>query len=543
MGGDVHPGSGPPPAEGLSPELVELARANRVATEFWDWRGEHRPVPVGTIVAALGVLEIDASTPEAIQSARVAVDERPWRRLLPAIVVMTSGTGANLIVHVHHGDAVTVWIELEDGGDRWSLVQVDRLVEPRLVDGDFIGEATFSLPAELPIGYHTVRAEHRGGEGTCPLVVTPVRLELPATLGDRQSWGFMTQLYALRSRQSWGLGDLADLGDLAAWSAAEYQAEFVQVNPLHAAEPVAPMEPSPYRPTSRRFANPIYLRVEDVPEVAYLSAADRAAVEEHAVAMRSLNLNADTLDRDRVWAAKRAALELVHRQPRHESRQRGFDAFCAREGRACATSPCGARSPSVSGCPVRPGPTACAIPGRPVSRRCATSSPTGCDFHEWLQWCLDEQLAATQRAAIEAGMRIGVVHDLAVGVHPDGAESWALSSTLARGVSVGAPPDMYNQLGQDWAMPPWRPDRLAEVGYAPVPRHDPHHLAPRRRAAHRSRDRAVPVVVGAAGLSALRGHVCRLRPRGDGGDPRPRGAPRRRGCGRRGSGHGRAVDT
>ena len=92
------------------------------------------------------------------------------------------------------------------------------------------------------------------------------------------------------------------------------------------------MEPSPYRPTSRRFANPIYLRVEDVPEVAYLSAADRAAVEEHAVAMRSLNLNADTLDRDRVWAAKRAALELVHRQPRHESRQRGFDAFCAREG-------------------------------------------------------------------------------------------------------------------------------------------------------------------------------------------------------------------
>ena len=121
-------------------------------------------------------------------------------------------------------------------------------MEPRLVDGDFIGEATFSLPAELPIGYHTVRAEHRGGEGTCPLVVTPVRLELPATLGDRQSWGFMTQLYALRSRQSWGLGDLADLGDLAAWSAAEYQAEFVQVNPLHAAEPVAPMEPSPYRP-------------------------------------------------------------------------------------------------------------------------------------------------------------------------------------------------------------------------------------------------------------------------------------------------------
>jgi 4-alpha-glucanotransferase len=466
VGGDVHPGSGPPPAEGLSPDLIELARAHRVATEFWDWRGEHRAVPVGTIVAALGVLDVDASTPEAIRSARIDVDERPWRRLLPAIVVMTSGMGENLIVHVHHGDAVTVWVELDDRGDRWSLAQVDRWVEPRLVDGDFIGEATFWLPADLPIGYHTVHAEHRGGEGTCPLVVTPVRLELPATLGDRQSWGFMTQLYALRSRQSWGLGDLADLGDLAAWSAVEHHADFVLVNPLHAAEPVAPMEPSPYRPTSRRFANPIYLRVEDVPEVAYLSAADRAAVEEHAVAMRSLNLG-DSVDRDRVWAAKRAALELVHRQPRRESRQRGFDAFLAREGEGlrdfamwCAlaerfelpgsTWPDGVRDPTSTGVE--------ALRDELADRVC---------FYEWLQWCLDEQLAATQHAAIEAGMRIGVVHDLAVGVHPDGAESWALSSTLARGVSIGAPPDMYNQLGQDWAMPPWRPDRLAEVGYDP----------------------------------------------------------------------------
>jgi 4-alpha-glucanotransferase len=455
-----------PDDEGLSPELIELARAHRIATEFWDWGGEHRSVPEGTIVAALGVLDVDASTPEAIQSARIDVDEQSWHRLLPAIVVMTSGTGANLIVHVRHGDSPTVWVDLEDGGDRWSLVQVDRWVEPRLVDGELVGEATFWLPAELPIGYHTVHAGHSGGAGTCPLVVTPIRLQLPARLGDLQSWGFMTQLYGLRSRHSWGLGDLADLGDLAAWSAAVHHADFVLVNPLHAAEPVAPMEPSPYRPTSRRFANPIYLRVEDVPEVAYLSAADRAAIEEHAVAARSLNRD-DTVDRDRVWTAKRAALELVHRQPRHESRQRAFDAFCAREGQGlrdfavwCAlaerfglrssTWPDGVGDPSSSGVEALRDELADRV-----------------SFYEWLQWCLDEQLAAAQRAAIEAGMTIGVMHDLAVGVHPDGADSWALSDSLARGVSVGAPPDMYNQLGQDWVMPPWRPDRLAEVGYEP----------------------------------------------------------------------------
>jgi 4-alpha-glucanotransferase len=467
VGGDVYPGSGPRPAESPSPELIELARAHRVATEFWDWRGQHRSVPVGTIVAVLGALDVDASTPEAIQSARVDVDERPWRLLLPATLVMTSGTGANLMVHVLHGHSVTVWVELEEGGERWLLAQVDRWVEPRLIDGHVIGEATFWLPAELPIGYHTVHAERQGSEGTCPLVVTPVCLELPATLRDRQSWGFMTQLYALRSRQSWGLGDLADLGDLAAWSAAEHQAEFVLVNPLHAAEPVPPMEPSPYRPTSRRFANPMYLRVEDVPEVAYLSAADRAAVEEQAAAMRPLNLDANTLDRDRVWAAKRAALELIHRQPRRESRQRSFDAFRAREGEGLRDFATWCALAERFGLPTTTWPGGVRDPASIGVEVLRDELADRVYFHEWLQWCLDEQLSAAQNAAVEAGMAIGVMHDLAVGVHPDGADSWALSSALARGVSVGAPPDMYNQLGQDWVMPPWRPDRLAEVGYAP----------------------------------------------------------------------------
>jgi 4-alpha-glucanotransferase len=64
-------------------------------------------------------------------------------------------------------------------------------------------------------------------------------------------------------------------------------------------------------------------------------------------------------------------------------------------------------------------------------------------------------------------MSIGVIHDLAVGVHPGGAVAWALGDAFAHTVSVGAPPDQYNQIGQDWSQPPWRPDRLAELGYAP----------------------------------------------------------------------------
>ena len=112
-----------------------------------------------------------------------------------------------------------------------------------------------------------------------PLIVTPAGSALPARMAGRRSWGGAAQLYSVRSQQSWGVGDLADLEDLAVWAAAEHGADFVLVNPLHAAEPRPPMEPSPYLPTTRRFTNPIYLRVERIPEYAMTTAQQRAKID------------------------------------------------------------------------------------------------------------------------------------------------------------------------------------------------------------------------------------------------------------------------
>jgi 4-alpha-glucanotransferase len=455
VGSDVQP----------APELIELAHAHRVATDFWDWQGVHRPVAAHTIVAALGALDVDATTPDAVAAALADAADRPWRRLLPPTVVTTHGRVGDVRVHVRHGDPVDVWAEL-DGGVRWALPQADRWVEPRQVGERLVGEATFWLPAELPIGYHSLRAVHPGGDGTCPLIVAPARLELPARLGDRRTWGLMTQLYSLRSSRSWGAGDVADLADLTAWSAAQ-GADFVLVNPLHAAEPIAPMEPSPYRPTSRRFVNPLYLRVEDVPEVGYLTPADRAVVEAHAAEARALTLQSATIDRDRVWAAKRAALEVLYAQPRRQTRQRSFEAFCHREGDGLTDFATWCALAERFGLPTEAWPAELRRSTAPGVARWRAELAEQVRFHQWLQWCLDQQLAAAQQAAIDAGMGVGVMHDLAVGVHPDGADRWGLAGILAAGVSVGAPPDQYNQLGQDWAMPPWRPDRLAEAGYQP----------------------------------------------------------------------------
>lgn len=129
-----------------------------------------------------------------------------------------------------------------------------------------------------------------------------------------------------------GVGDLTDLTDLAVWSASQHGADYVLVNPLHAAAPTCPMEPSPYLPTSRRFINPIYLHVEAIPEFAELPKRSRVRRLRSDVQHKAARL--DAIDRDSSWAAKRAALELLHRVPRTAGRQLSYEAFRAREGGA-----------------------------------------------------------------------------------------------------------------------------------------------------------------------------------------------------------------
>ena len=441
----------PPPA------LVDLAQAHGVATEFWDWQGVHRPVSARTIRAVLAALGVDAADDEAVERSRREVHARREQRVLPPVLVLTAGRAHPVRVTAPHDQGLEAVVVLEEGDELGLAVQ-------REDDGR---HALVWLPDSLPLGWHTVRVRRGDGEHTMPLVLTPERLELPAALaGDgAQAWGLMTQLYAMRSRRSWGIGDLADLADAGAW-AAGLGADFVLVNPLHAAEPVAPMEPSPYLPTSRRFVNPLYLRVEDVPEVGYLSAAERQLVEWHADdAQRYLAL--DFLERDACWAAKEAALRLVFRAPRSLRRERAFHAYCEHEGQGLVDYATWAALVKEHGGRWRDWPEPLQDPRSQAVERFREEHAGEVEFQCWLQWVLADQLATVQRELRHTGMALGVMSDLAVGVHPDGADTWMLGDALARGVTVGAPPDQYNQLGQDWSQPPWRPDRLAELGYAP----------------------------------------------------------------------------
>ena len=306
------------------------------------------------------------------------------------------------------------------------------------------------------------------GHDGAPAALTGAGAHARAPLPARRSWGFAVQLYSVRSRASWGHGDLHDLADLAAWSGGDIGADFVLVNPLHAAEPQPPVSPSPYLPMSRRMISPLYLRIEDIPEYQELSADGRIRVEALAAPLRAANSTAALIDRDAVWAAKLAALELIHAVRLTASRRAELDAFLARDRRAIGDWAAWCAIAEVHGPDWRSWPAALADPGSAEVTELRRTLAGRIEFHAWLQWLAAEQFAAAQRAARRAGMTIGIITDLAVGAHPGGADAWARQDVIVPGISVGAPPDEFNQRGQNWTLPPWHPGWLAAQAGRPL---------------------------------------------------------------------------
>ncbi|GAA4184237.1 4-alpha-glucanotransferase [Gryllotalpicola kribbensis] len=445
-------------------DLRELAAAYGVRTDYDDWQGRHVDVSAGTLRAILTALGADlADVRAALESRRLA----PWRRMLPPAVVVKEGDTAQIAVHVPHGAGVEVWVELEGRGGRRELRQLDNWNAPQLIDGQQVGEASFELPADLPLGYHALRAASGDRTAEARLAVAPARLELPGHLAASPGWGLATQLYSVHSAGSWATGDLTDLTDLSVWAATEHGADFVLVNPLHAVAPTEPMAPSPYLPVTRLFTNPLYLRPERVPEWLGLKRGVRKQLEEQRAQLAKTTKKSDTVERDAGWRLKRAALEAVHAVERTPGRDASYRWFVRQGGRSLEDYARWCTIAERHGGDWRQWPAELQDPDGQAVADFAAEHEWRVDFHRWLQWLVGEQLDGAQATTRRHGMALGVMHDLAVGVDPGGVDAWRLQSVYARGMSVGAPPDAYSQTGQSWSQPPWRPDALAEAGYEP----------------------------------------------------------------------------
>ncbi len=308
------------------------------------------------------------------------------------------------------------------------------------------------------------------------------RCHQPAALqAGKRLWGLTVQLYGVRSRRNWGIGDFTDLAGLLELTAAA-GGDLVGLNPLHALFPDNPLHISPYSPSHRGFLNVLYLDVEAVPEFAACEVVRRrlasAEFQNRLQALRA----AAYVDYAGVAAAKFEILPLLFDRFRAAggARAEAFAAWRAQQGEALERlalfetlqAHWRAADANVWGWPAWPADYR--DPAAPAVAAFARENAEAVAYRAWLQWLADGQLAAAAARARQLGLAVGIYQDLAVGANPGGAEVWSDQAAFAignggapAGAHAGAPPDDLNLLGQDWGLPPFVPHRLRETGYAP----------------------------------------------------------------------------
>ena len=452
----------------LARPIIRLAKLVGIATSYVGMSRDYHEIEDDVLVAVLKALGIDASNDGAIEQSITTIQRERDARIVPPTVLHVVGKESKVEVHGGALDVPEASIMLEDGGAYAGKIELeggsDTVVE---VDGGFVCTSYLVLPADLPEGYHTLEVTVGGKTEIATVISAPEKIELLDDMKEGSLWGWMSQLYSIRSSGSWGIGDYEDLKTLLVESKKKTGADFMLINPLHAAEPVPPIEPSPYLPISRRFINFSYIRPESMPEYAVLSPEDKAKVDELHEQVKPLNGNARILDRETMWRTKMQALWIIYKSGLSAQRHAEFDQYLAEVGdeiESYATwclcyDKWGASNGSDDDWVRKYNRDSEEV------AQLRAQYPDTLEFYRWLEWVATEQLHAAQQAAREAGMKIGFVADMAVGVHPAGSDVWWNPERFAKGATVGAPPDMFNQQGQDWSQPPLNPIALEQTGY------------------------------------------------------------------------------
>jgi 4-alpha-glucanotransferase len=435
----------------MNEALRRLAAAAGIIDGYWDGLGIRRELNESTTRALLQGLEFDPARDPQAHLSELA--DAPFMTPLPSSLVLRLGMPLAVTLAISSADldrAMQWEILFEDGTARQGDFLAAQLapIDARDIGGCHYVRVSLPLPAELPCGYHRLRLPQL--DCSALLIVAPPRCFIPTELEHgRRCWGLAIQLYALRSRRNWGIGDFSDLAALAA-AAGRAGAAFIGINPLHARRLAQPDEASPYAPSSREFLDPIYIDVEAVDEFSSCSEARTSIAAPEFQARLAALRAAPLVDYAGVSTLKLYLLGQLFRHFLQHGRPDRLDEF--HQFRLSRGEPLA----HYAGC------EALASIGEDLGARR--------EFLAYLQWLATSQLQAAAKAGSDAGMSIGLYCDLAVGAAHDGAEVSGEPQLFAQGMSVGAPPDMLNRQGQNWGLPPWNPRRLAELNYLPLRR-------------------------------------------------------------------------
>ena len=468
--------------------IVELSELAGILPEYWDIFGTKHVISKESRVAILSAMDLHVGTVQEVTGEIEKIKTRQWHAVLePVTVISVHSQPYRLAVYLALPDgkeqATEAALTLEDEqGKRETFhfpagtLQVN---EQQIIEGRRFVRILLPLP-QKEMGYYRVSVtcshpEPVFGDNSCSLersarlIVAPDACYMPEQLQTGKTWGVAANLYALRSERNWGVGDFGDLRRLVTWLSG-LNAGLVGINPLHAIPNTVPFGTSPYSPMSRLYRNFIYIDMEGVAEMS------RIPVSAHAAEQIDSLRKSERIDYQGVAAVKQElleqAFELFYLDHYLNTSERGkaFRDYLASEG---STLQDYALFLAISE-RMESGHTACtwqAWPEEFHSPHSAAAKDFGKDhekrvlFFAYVQWLIDTQMAEVSAAAESLSMPVGMYGDLAVGAICGGSDGWMYQDVLAEQASVGAPPDDFNTLGQDWGFPPMIPDKLRESGY------------------------------------------------------------------------------
>lgn len=432
------------------PALSALAAKAGIAEHWTDARQRPRQVSPDTLRLLLEGMGLPAGNTDDIRDSDHRLGVELGARL-PPLLVARSGMPASLPACAR---------------GRYRIVCESGLT----CDGEVAEDGSLIAPQEP--GYHSLHLAC----GQTVLAVAPRQAPSLDDLTDGmrpRAWGLCAQVYSLRRDAGQagdggfgGFGGFGAVRELAAAAAAE-GADALAISPVHAMFAAQPQRSSPYAPSSRLFLNTLYA---DPASILGDDALRRALAE-----LAAQPPVTDLIDWPSAGIWRQRLLRALHRQFRtigpEDSRER-YEAFCVRRGKALrdhAVFEALHAAQAAHGAHHLPWTQWAAglrDPDSPEVERYARQHPVEVDFHRYAQWLAAESLGHAQKAARRAGMRVGLIADLAVGDSPDGSHAWSRQTDLMPGLSIGAPPDIHNPQGQNWNLAAFSPRAMHAQGYA-----------------------------------------------------------------------------
>ena len=472
--------------------LRQLATRFGVAPSYVDEGGVRRLVNDESLRRVLSVMGVEAQDSTQLTERLREVRSGRWREMVDPVMVVRMDQPPRTVtlrlpVAIDQLRRITlVWrLRKEQGGvlSGQSVGRRMKILGTTIQDGFRHCEVALPFPRKLPLGYHSLTVEASGPRisqrAAMTIVVVPSQCYLhPAVMDSCRTWGITIQLYGLRSLKNWGVGDFRDLKEMSRWVGGELSADLLGVNPLHA---LPPGQVSPYSPSSRLFHHWLYLDIEGIPEFRDASSI-QAKVRAPAFQAKLASLRrSPTVQYDAVERVKRPILEELFRlfQQRHlvrnTARAQAFHRFVRDQGEALqrfALFRVLEERMARRGKTVRTGTTGWRSwpleyqhPESPAVKQAASHYQNHVQFFQYVEWQCQQQLQAVQSTAKRSGMAIGLYKDMAVGIDPGGADSWAFQDQLVAAASIGTPPELFSPNGQRWNLSPFHPSRIGKDGY------------------------------------------------------------------------------